>query len=149
MDNFHGKMSLPSLNQYQHLPLLLSPCTPLATLPSSPFSTLIYDPLNSYLTPISMLIFFSFFSLPGVDLNRQPPDSEFTSLSTTPRVLELDIALLFLCIITFFGPRPTSAKVIIYAKPKNFVLKFSTGDSQNEKHTEFKNFNTKIVTKYL
>ena len=92
---------------------------PRATFPS-PLSTLIYDLLNSYLTPISILIFFtfSFFSLPGVDLNCQPPDSEFTSLSTTPRVLELEIALLFLCIITFFGPRPTSAKVLIYAKPK-------------------------------
>ena len=30
----------------------------------------------------------------------------------------------------------------------NFVWKLSTGDSQNEKHTEFKNFNAKIVTKY-
>ena len=122
MENFHGKMSLPSLNHYQHLPLLLSLCTPLATLPSSPLSTLIYDPLNSYPTAISVFIIFSFFSLPGVDLNRQPPDSEFISLSTTPRVLEMEIALIFLCIITFFGPRPTSAKLLIYAKPSKFWL---------------------------
>ena len=28
-----------------------------------------------------------------------------------------------------------------------FVWKFSSGDSQNEKHIEFKNFNAEIVTK--
>ena len=78
------------------------------------------------LTPIQQLylylFYLLFFSLPGVDLNRQPPDSAFISLSSTPRVLEMEIALLFLCIITFFGPRPTSAKLLIYAKPSKFCL---------------------------
>ena len=124
MDNFHGKYPSPLLTTLS-TPLSSSlhvPPHPLATLPSSPLSTLIYDPLNSYPTAISVFIIFSFFFLPGVDLNRQPPDSEFISLSTTPRVLEMEIALLFLCIITFFGPRPTSAKLLIYAKPSKFCL---------------------------
>ena len=103
-------------------PLSIYP-PPLATSPSSPPSTLIYDPLNSYPTPISvftLILFFFFPTWSGFEL----PTSGFSFhlLIHYTTVLELEIAPLFLCIITFLGPRPTSAKVLIYANPSKCCM---------------------------